>query len=875
MAPAALLVFPLTLAAATAGVRPAEASGTTIASTSTAGLRLELGSHGQVTLLVDEQEWLTSNETALQINGTVYHASDGSLSLINSSSVPGTDSHGSFLGTEWVWGAGTACGERPVMATAVRVYENESVIFRQSFFCGLDLVPDPAQWLASSWPSFVSAVKGGNSVGFNRTLTFNNPFAKQVNLGDGLASCDVTTQGGVPVSLFQVDGSRVGRSLVFSQHTRMKTSEMSCGKLDNAPLAPPLGAEGSSSQVSRRKHACRVVAAAHFVQLNTSHDGYDAWVRDKAGAYLETPASYCDTSPPHAWQYVGADDFSDCDAKCKKMNCACFDHTSRPPGPPSPNPNPNSVQPGHLALGLKGTLTSIPSNFDAEWVAVLGEGIKGSFEAWGDVLLESGGKKRWGPYDDEIASSVGWWTDNGDYFHYGGTNGSVGDYAIEMRKTLAEHKQLGLPFKHWQLDSWWYLKGAGGSGSSQKMGRKYAGGNGGMFHWVADDFVFPSGGLPALQEEVKLPFVLHNRWLSPTNWYRTVAKVGGEWTECEKNKNGTGCSSDAAVLPIDLDDYWSFFFQQQKGFGLAVYEQDFLYTQYSKVSLLQTNATFADDWLRTMAHHAAAAELKLQYCMPYPREYLASTQHANVVTIRASGDYRAGGDQWMISRTSLLAHAVGLLPFKDSFYTVTSMESGGADRGSEINAQLQVIVATLSASIVAPGDGPGENMTNVTRLMGCCRSDGLVLKAERPAVPIDAVWTEAGPGGEVSFTFACSADRRAATVYLLAADVTHDYAVSPSDLQLDSEIRCASDTIDTTGTTTEYVAFDWASKSAVPFSAVKPLQLRAAAPHHKVQWSLTVVAPIVVRPPQNNAIVAAQLVPIKHTCLHHNHLLTG
>ena len=46
-------------------------------------------------------------------------------------------------------------------------------------------------------------------------------------------------------------------------------------------------------------------------------------------------------------------------------------------------------------------------------------------------------------------------------------------------------------------------------------------------------------------------------------------------------------------------------------------------------------------------------------------------------------------------------------------------------------AELQVLVATLSASIVGPGDGPG--LVNATRLMRCCNKDGLVLKPDRPA----------------------------------------------------------------------------------------------------------------------------------------------
>ena len=50
----------------------------------------------------------------------------------------------------------------------------------------------------------------------------------------------------------------------------------------------------------------------------------------------------------------------------------------------------------------------------------------------------------------------------------------------------------------------------------------------------------------------------------------------------------------------------------------------------------------ADDWLHEMATAAAAHKLSVQYCMPYPREYLVSTRYPNVATIRASDDYRTG-----------------------------------------------------------------------------------------------------------------------------------------------------------------------------------------------------------------------------------------
>ena len=42
------------------------------------------------------------------------------------------------------------------------------------------------------------------------------------------------------------------------------------------------------------------------------------------------------------------------------------------------------------------------------------------------------------------------------------------------------------------------------------------------------------------------------------------------------------------------------------------------------IPALRRNATLADDWLYYQAQAAAAFNISLQYCMPYPRDYLAS-----------------------------------------------------------------------------------------------------------------------------------------------------------------------------------------------------------------------------------------------------------
>jgi len=427
-----------------------------------------------------------------------------------------------------------------------------------------------------------------------------------------------------------------------------------------------------------------------------------------------------------------------------------------------------------ITLGLKGSLTSIPSGFSASWLLQVGTGIAETMEQWGDVLLACGEKKRVSVYQDDIVSSLGYWTDNGAYYHYptAGPTLQAGGYQSEIARAHQANLVDNLPYRHWQLDSWWYQKGKGGNGSSR--GRGPIGPFIGTYEWTADPFVFPRGGVPAIQSVVGLPFVLHNRWFSPDNWYRRQNIPSSGWTATRE-------LGSLGTLPLDGDYFWEYFFGRQQGYGLKVYEQDFLWTQYDIVPALRRNATLADNWLRSMASAAQRHNLTIQYCMPYPRDYIASTKHAVVTTIRATDDYKPNNANWRIARQSLLAFAVGLLPFKDTFLSSGVKEEGAANPGPELTPELQTLVSTLSGAMVGPGDGP--HLANRTRILQTCMDNGILLKADRPAVPIDVVWTSRDPGGELSWSFSSLKGGRAHR-YVFAAALDREYDVTVKDLRL-------------------------------------------------------------------------------------------
>jgi hypothetical protein len=148
-------------------------------------------------------------------------------------------------------------------------------------------------------------------------------------------------------------------------------------------------------------------------------------------------------------------------------------------------------------------------------------------------------------------------TDNGGYYHYStGTNTSA-TYEEVLPEVKAYHDSLGVPFKHWQFDSWFYPKD-GGVGPG--------GGGGAVTNWTAMDSVFPSG-MVSIQQKLgagmlngSMPMVMHNRQWSTQSDY--IHNLTFEWY------------TSKYAVPKDPIAFFDYFFQQQKGWGLSMYEQD-------------------------------------------------------------------------------------------------------------------------------------------------------------------------------------------------------------------------------------------------------------------------------------------------------------
>ena len=160
---------------------------------------------------------------------------------------------------------------------------------------------------------------------------------------------------------------------------------------------------------------------------------------------------------------------------------------------------------------------------------------------------------------------------------------------------------------------------------------------------------------------------------------------------------------------------------------MVTYEQDWL----SENAQTAVNLSDPPAFLGQMAKGMAAHGLNIQFCMPLPAHYMASTLYPAVQTMRTSGDgfRRLHWDTFLYD--SRLAYALGAWPWTDAFFS--------KDLGS-------LVISTLSAGPVGVGDAMGD--VNVANLKAAIRADGTIIKPDTPLLPIDATYLQDAQNSE-------------------------------------------------------------------------------------------------------------------------------
>ncbi|KAJ8045291.1 hypothetical protein HOLleu_08272 [Holothuria leucospilota] len=369
-----------------------------------------------------------------------------------------------------------------------------------------------------------------------------------------------------------------------------------------------------------------------------------------------------------------------------------------------------------INCGIMGKVKEVPQDFTMETVLYFGEGVKNTFESWGKFLLTKYQTNRHTDADMTLRY-LGYWTDNGAAYYY------MTELFKNYEETMFDIKQ-----------------------DADKNSMPYS----------------------VVQKTLGTPLAAHNRYWSPDNVY--AKENGGKYDFIIE---------ESIAIPNDTN-FWCDFFKNisNANWKLRLYEQDWLNYQFLNMEVTKEDIHLGRDWLIGMGECAAVNNIVILYSMPLARHVLQSVEIPAVTQVRASGDFLHTPHQWDIGFTSILHHALGLIPFKDTF------RSSGNQEITPFPVQLHTIAAVLSQGTVGPGDKIGYS--NIASLKGTCRSDGLLLRPSRPAMVIEEYILQKAAGkvdspliwstySEISgFTFGI----------ILAIDVNGSVEITPNQVDL-------------------------------------------------------------------------------------------
>eukprot|EP00051_Salpingoeca_urceolata_P023417 m.397174 g.397174 ORF g.397174 m.397174 type:complete len:909 (+) comp20104_c10_seq16:1837-4563(+) len=355
-----------------------------------------------------------------------------------------------------------------------------------------------------------------------------------------------------------------------------------------------------------------------------------------------------------------------------------------------------------VASGPHSYIQQIPKGFSLSFLIQPAQGITAAMDGWGSVLRTLHNTSRQ-TETDLVTNYLGYWTDNGGYY-YGGNNPTTSILA-DVFKDLSSKK---VPVRYLQLDPYWFDHA-----------------------WFPKPKLFPKG-LDDLRHQVGVPLLLYSYFwdIHTAAAYNDTYKF---WYGYENNGRPL-----VVVAPSDSYRFYNDIIKQYSSV-IGGFEVDFLDFNYLLTPGFLSSTSNFDVWAAGMAHAASANNVSVQYCMDLPAIVLNSLTLPAVTNARASEDnFPTNEHRWKIAYTSMFYWPLRVQSFMDVVWS-TANQPGNPYHVSRKNVELQMIIATLSAGPVGIGDGVG--LTNATLVTHVCRTDGLLLQADKAATPLDAMYS--------------------------------------------------------------------------------------------------------------------------------------
>jgi hypothetical protein len=437
-----------------------------------------------------------------------------------------------------------------------------------------------------------------------------------------------------------------------------------------------------------------------------------------------------------------------------------------------------------IHCGIEGLVKEIPAGFEHQHILVVGTGIHRTFASWGKALLRKSGKQIPSKYTGDNLKYPVYWDDYGAYYReHGFKEEGFHSYEEIILAVGEDAKKHGLKIGAYQvqdLDQLRYREG--------------------LFEPRQD--LFPHG-LAWLRQKLGAPLEAYNAWLPPNGPYR-------EKYPFFATPQGDVPNHSMGDVFYSLE-YWRDTAAKMASWGVTLLQQDFQ-NVYEANAEMMSGLSKMNDYFRNMALALQEKSMTLQYCMQCPRNILQSTENPIVTSLQGSLDHHVASAEphpqhqdddpfaWKhLIFTSAFYGAVGIWPSRDNIQTV-----------ADPNAYEDMLLANLLGGEIQLGHRIGQcdfELVRRTYREGDC----LVLKPDRPIVPLDRCYIQGGVVG-----YSESSHNGNTWYYVLSLPVSGYLAEF-----------CPQDT----GGTGSWAVYNYQTKAVSILEAASPIALQRGVKH--------------------------------------------
>lgn len=453
--------------------------------------------------------------------------------------------------------------------------------------------------------------------------------------------------------------------------------------------------------------------------------------------------------------------------------------------------------------GWHGDLATIPAGTTATLGVFTGTSAADAFARWGDAVQAAAGDSPAGRParpSDPLLTHLSYWTDNGAAYWYRTEPDT--DITTTLADKLAELDRLGVGVGTVELDSWFYrhetTRSVSATGYLEEVPPT------GMLEWTPRPDVLPDGIAPLRRRlgtmpgsDTPRPLALHSRHISPASGYLADTDRTEWWVDDLAAHPVTGSAAEAALF-----DRWC---ADAASWGATCIEQDWMMMTFFGVRALRAHPGRVLAWQRALDDAAARHDLTLLWCMALPGDYAAAAGLRRVVAVRTSDDYRFADDPallwvWYLT-VNVMADALGLPVFKDCFFSATPPAADSATGGGtsetadpidgDPHAELEALLAALSAGVVGIGDRLGRTDVDVVRRIAL--PDGRLIGPDRAIRLTDASMADAGRSVGLCWAETSTTTPAGTWRYLVAINTSTDRATRTDTFGLGPDRRVVYD----------------------------------------------------------------------------------